>query len=211
MADHRPHQLHRLNPLFGETGQRAASSTWSMPTIPSCARRAHGRRGAIGVRLHDGVYIWFCGPSFETPAEIRAAAHAGRRRGRHVDRAGGHPGAARRPEGRRALAHHQFCRRHDARASSAIEETTGRWRADGAGKPCAVCSMNFGVRSNATHSACCRRRSSARSATAHELSAEEIAFIVRGITDGSAERGPGRGLRHGGVLPRHDAGRARWR
>ncbi len=42
-----------------------------------------------------------------------------------------------------------------------------------------------------------------------ELSADEIAFIVRGIPDGSAERGPGRGLRHGGVLPRHDDGRAR--
>lgn len=28
---------------------------------------------ARGIRLHEGVYIWFSGPSFETPAEIRAA------------------------------------------------------------------------------------------------------------------------------------------
>jgi len=26
-----------------------------------------------GILCHDGVYIWFSGPSFETPAEIRAA------------------------------------------------------------------------------------------------------------------------------------------
>jgi purine-nucleoside phosphorylase len=26
-----------------------------------------------GIELHEGVYIWFSGPSFETPAEIRAA------------------------------------------------------------------------------------------------------------------------------------------
>ncbi len=29
------------------------------------------------IKLHEGVYIWFCGPSFETPAEIRAAKTLG--------------------------------------------------------------------------------------------------------------------------------------
>ena len=38
-------------------------------------------------------------------------------------------------------------------------------------------------------SACCRRRSSARSATATTLSAEEIALHRRGITDGSLTEG----------------------
>jgi len=28
---------------------------------------------ANNIICHDGVYVWFCGPSFETPAEIRAA------------------------------------------------------------------------------------------------------------------------------------------
>jgi len=28
---------------------------------------------AANIICHDGVYVWFCGPSFETPAEIRAA------------------------------------------------------------------------------------------------------------------------------------------
>ena len=42
-----------------------------------------------------------------------------------------------------------------------------------------------------------------------ELSAEEIAFVVARHHRRQPERGPGRGLRHGGVLPRHDDGRAR--
>ena len=28
---------------------------------------------SANILCHDGVYIWFSGPSFETPAEIRAA------------------------------------------------------------------------------------------------------------------------------------------
>lgn len=30
-----------------------------------------------GIKLHEGVYVWFCGPSFETPAEIRAVGKLG--------------------------------------------------------------------------------------------------------------------------------------
>ena len=33
----------------------------------------HEAARATGVELNDGVYMWFSGPSFETPAEIRAA------------------------------------------------------------------------------------------------------------------------------------------
>jgi len=29
------------------------------------------------INIHEGVYIWFCGPSFETPAEIQAAKSLG--------------------------------------------------------------------------------------------------------------------------------------
>ena len=32
---------------------------------------------AANILCHDGVYIWFSGPSFETPAEIRAARALG--------------------------------------------------------------------------------------------------------------------------------------
>ena len=32
---------------------------------------------AAGISLHEGVYMWFSGPSFETPAEIRMAKTLG--------------------------------------------------------------------------------------------------------------------------------------
>ncbi len=35
--------------------------------------RLHEAARAADIELHDGVYMWFSGPSFETPAEIRAA------------------------------------------------------------------------------------------------------------------------------------------
>jgi len=34
---------------------------------------AHRAARELGITLRDGVYIWFTGPSYETPAEIRAA------------------------------------------------------------------------------------------------------------------------------------------
>ena len=43
------------------------------PTTPSCARRLHASTPTtLGTRLHEGVYLAVAGPSFETPAEIRA-------------------------------------------------------------------------------------------------------------------------------------------
>ena len=50
----------------------------------------------------------------------------------------------------------------------------------------------------------CRRKSSAPSATAAALDAEQIEHLVDGLTVGPGHRGPGRRLRHGGVLPRAD-------
>jgi purine-nucleoside phosphorylase len=60
------------NPLFGEpTDRRFVGLTEAYDA---------GLRGAIeraaeasGTKLHKGVYMWFSGPSFETPAEIRMA------------------------------------------------------------------------------------------------------------------------------------------
>jgi xanthosine phosphorylase len=39
---------------------------------PQLRERLHATADAIGVTLHDGVYLAVGGPSFETPAEIRA-------------------------------------------------------------------------------------------------------------------------------------------
>ena len=33
----------------------------------------HAAASAAEIELNEGVYMWFSGPSFETPAEIRAA------------------------------------------------------------------------------------------------------------------------------------------
>src|SRR5262249_40976885 len=40
---------------------------------PALTRKLLATAKEVRVTCHDGVYIWFCGPSFETPAEIRAA------------------------------------------------------------------------------------------------------------------------------------------
>ena len=60
------------NPLIGEesdgrfTGMTAAYD-------PDLAAAMHRAAESTGTPLHRGVYMWFSGPSFETPAEIRMA------------------------------------------------------------------------------------------------------------------------------------------
>ena len=39
---------------------------------PALRKMAHGGGGAAGIALSEGVYLAVLGPSFETPAEIRA-------------------------------------------------------------------------------------------------------------------------------------------
>ena len=64
------------SPLFGETGNARF-----VDMVGAYDAASGGRLTAIaaslGLTLHQGVYIWFCGPAFETPAEIRAAAKLG--------------------------------------------------------------------------------------------------------------------------------------
>jgi inosine/guanosine/xanthosine phosphorylase family protein len=40
-------------------------------------QRARDAARAAGVTLHEGVYVWFSGPHFETPAEVRFARTIG--------------------------------------------------------------------------------------------------------------------------------------
>ena len=58
---------------------------------------------------------------------------------------------------------------------------------------------------------CCRRRSSAASATAARSTPSEIGDFIDGLDRRRGHRGPGRRLRHGGVLPRHVAATSAWR
>ncbi|KPP84189.1 MAG: purine-nucleoside phosphorylase PunA [Rhodobacteraceae bacterium HLUCCA08] len=60
-----------LNPLIGEpTEARFVPMTDAYDPTMADTLRAGAR--ASGVALRDGVYAWYSGPSFETPAEIRA-------------------------------------------------------------------------------------------------------------------------------------------
>ena len=60
------------NPLIGHPGdERFVPLTRAYdPGLLATLRRA---AKTAEVKLHEGVYIWFNGPSFETPAEIRMA------------------------------------------------------------------------------------------------------------------------------------------
>lgn len=60
------------NPLFGEpTDRRFVGLTEAYDAGMRAA--IEKAASAVHVQLHKGVYMWFSGPSFETPAEIRMA------------------------------------------------------------------------------------------------------------------------------------------
>ncbi len=60
------------NPLIGEkTDARFVGMTSAYD--PAMRRKFSDAAGRLSMTLPEGVYMWFSGPSFETPAEIRAA------------------------------------------------------------------------------------------------------------------------------------------
>ncbi len=60
------------NPLFGVTGDRRFVDMVEAYD-PVLRRKLIEAARAADVRCHEGVYVFFSGPSFETPAEINAA------------------------------------------------------------------------------------------------------------------------------------------
>ncbi len=59
-----------LNPLIGEkTDARFVPMTNAHDPSMRAALLAAAK--ALGITMHEGVYAWYSGPSFETPAEIR--------------------------------------------------------------------------------------------------------------------------------------------
>jgi purine nucleotide phosphorylase len=64
------------SPLFGDSGD-GRFVDMSDAYDPDLRRRFRDVAAGAAVTLHEGVYIWFSGPSFETPAEIRAAGRLG--------------------------------------------------------------------------------------------------------------------------------------
>ncbi|MEP3437791.1 MAG: purine-nucleoside phosphorylase [Hoeflea sp.] len=64
------------NPLFGEPSDRRFVGMTNAYDA-DLAERMKAAAHATGTQLHEGVYMWFSGPSFETPAEIRMARTLG--------------------------------------------------------------------------------------------------------------------------------------
>ena len=68
-----------LNPLIGqnldEFGPRFPDM--SREFDPEFLKTAYEVAAKLGISLREGVYMWFSGPSFETPAEIRMARTLG--------------------------------------------------------------------------------------------------------------------------------------
>ncbi len=65
-----------VSPLFGEKGDERfvdLTNAYDLDFQHSFKTSAKD----LGIPLHEGVYMWFCGPHFETPAEIRAASILG--------------------------------------------------------------------------------------------------------------------------------------
>ncbi len=61
-----------MNPLIGYSGSdRFVPLTQAYDAALIAALHDAARGAQVG--LNEGVYMWFSGPSFETPAEIRAA------------------------------------------------------------------------------------------------------------------------------------------
>jgi xanthosine phosphorylase len=63
-----------FNPLTGPNDDAAGPRFPSLRDAydPELRARLHAAADALGTELHDGVYLAVAGPSFETPAEIRA-------------------------------------------------------------------------------------------------------------------------------------------
>ncbi|WP_099865968.1 purine-nucleoside phosphorylase [Pararhizobium haloflavum] len=65
-----------MNPLIGEESDAGFVGMTSAYDA-ALGKKMNEAAGRAGVELHEGVYMWFSGPSFETPAEIRMARTLG--------------------------------------------------------------------------------------------------------------------------------------
>ena len=107
------------NPLIGPNDEAIGPRFPSLAGAydPALLADLHASAGELGIDLAEGVYLAVSGPSFETPAEIRAFRDPGRRRGRHVDRPRDDPRPPRRAARGGRLGHLQPRRRAVRRAA----------------------------------------------------------------------------------------------
>ena len=67
------------SPLIGLNDERLGPRFPDMSTVYSeqLRRLAHEAAAAVGASLEEGVYAWFSGPAYETPAEVEMARRLG--------------------------------------------------------------------------------------------------------------------------------------
>lgn len=67
------------NPLMGDNDERLGPRFPDMTDVydPELRKEAIKTAKGLGMELKQGVYAWFTGPSYETPAEIRMVAKMG--------------------------------------------------------------------------------------------------------------------------------------
>ena len=67
------------SPLIGTNDDRLGPRFPDMSTVypPHLREIAHEVAAAAGTHLKEGVYAWFTGPAYETPAEVRMAKRLG--------------------------------------------------------------------------------------------------------------------------------------
>ena len=113
------------NPLVGPNDERFGLRFPDMTEVYSTRLRAHRRRGGRGASalpIQHGIYVAVHGPSYETPAEIRAFRTLGADAVGHVDRAGSDRRAPHGHRGARHLVHHQRGRRRAFPSRCIIDE-----------------------------------------------------------------------------------------
>ncbi|MEO9298861.1 purine-nucleoside phosphorylase [Devosia alba] len=65
-----------MNPLIGEPTDRRFVNMVNCYD-PELRDKAHALAGRLDIKLGEGIYLWYSGPSFETVAEIQMAIHLG--------------------------------------------------------------------------------------------------------------------------------------
>jgi len=66
-----------LNPLIGAAADGKATINMNEAYDKRLLRRVKTSAAAAGVAVHEGIFMWFSGPSFETPAEVKVARQLG--------------------------------------------------------------------------------------------------------------------------------------
>lgn len=68
-----------ISPLMGPNDDRLGPRFPDMTDVytPALRQKAHAAAGVVGQQLREGVYFWWHGPMFETPAEVRMAKMLG--------------------------------------------------------------------------------------------------------------------------------------